>query len=712
MKKIILVFTIFAIGHILFAQKKPNKTHTVKDANKALKEANTEMKEMLKNLSPDERKMMESVMGGKKIPSKIELPKALSDKQLTEAFDDVNRLVPKKDVKRIAAIKPIAEQGLKSYLENVMADIDKKIDPKFASAAKKIIENKATKEWYHMAYMLWLSGNPELGLYIMSKYMLQQNNTSEAINTYSAMLIMSGGEQWAIPLLEVIAKKYPTNSTILNNLAQAWFGLGEIEKSNTYIMACLKQAPNHSQANATKAKICESKGDKAGASAALEKSLESHFTNDKKRNLENLTGKKRKYPAMKLPKTDFNLGIAEFLPQKFPKSYFESQELEPYNEKLKEYYIKISRDLDQQLIEYDKIYSAEIQKFISNVNNGKNSAFYSITPFMEYAKNMANQVTEELAEKLTRYNVKKGQLIEQNTKERKILDDKLELSQKEEDSYRQRMEACPNCCKTRIAAWDNYLSKVNGAYESFYIEFLTDLKASLNEKALYEIYAAQNDLVRNIAITQIRGMWIDYITSMLIVYPAGISANGSLCLNQVEGKKFTKPKDFDDVACNLNTTFSLPVVDWSFTFDCKGTKLKVGGDVKIGDLKVAIPINYEYNSNFKTGQSTHKIGFDIFDKSKSYGKDEDAPITLETEIKIEAKGAIYVETDKNGISDIGFEGKAEAGGSVDVKSETGKSQNISNLEIGKAEVKYGFNAGASGSIKSILGDASFGGKQK
>lgn len=709
---IALFFTLCTIVVKSSGQTKPKKQANKPDINKQIEEANKEMQEVLKNMTPEERKMMVQAMGGQKLPTKIEIPKG-AEKQIAEAMEDADRIVPKKDVKRISTIKPISEDGMKVHIENIMAEIDKKLDAKYVMAAKKIMEGKSVKDLYHIGYMLWLSGNPELGLYIMSKYMANQKNTSEAINTFSAMLIMSGGEQWAIPMLENIAKKYPTNSTILNNLAQAWFGLGEIEKANNYILACTKQVPNHSQANATKAKICESKGDKAGALAALEKSMDNGFSQDKKRDLEKLSGKRIKYPIMKLPKTDFNLGLTEFVPQKFPKTYAESQMLEPYNEEIKAHYNAVLKKLEQLGRENSKVLEAEMKQLGEDARKGNFSKLYAMSPFKEYASKLEYQNTQEFVEKYKRFEEKIVKLREQAAIAKKTLNDILDNSQKEEAKHLQQMQSCSNCCKTRIAAWNDYLLKVNGPLEDLYIEFLTDLKASLNDRAYYAMLAAPNERMSKQSIMNARGMWIGHLASMPIEYADPISANGYLCQEEKEdNEKFKKPRDFDDVACDLNVSFEMPLTGWSFSINCKGTKLNINGGLKIGNLDASLPFSYEYSSDFKSGQSTHQIGFSKSAKIIEHElKTDKLPFSLESELKVEGKATIYIETDKKGVSDIGVVAKAGATAGSGIGEEISKADvGVGSIDIATVEIKVGFNAGHSGNIKSILGGTSWSGK--
>src|SRR5690242_6766963 len=102
MKKysVLLLFVLMTCAVIAQPNKKPpqqEKPPTQKEMEEMMKEAQKAMGEM----SPEDKKMMDSL--GIKMPSFNNVPK-VSDKQLADAWDEENRIVPRKDVARIASI--------------------------------------------------------------------------------------------------------------------------------------------------------------------------------------------------------------------------------------------------------------------------------------------------------------------------------------------------------------------------------------------------------------------------------------------------------------------------------------------------------------------------------------------------------------------------------------------------------------------------------
>lgn len=80
-----------------------------------------------------------------------------------------------------------------------------------------------------------MMGKVEFALYIMGKACIDDPSNTDNRNNYAAMLSMCGAPQLAIPLLNSLNQRFPKNSTVLNNIGQAWFGLGDIDKANAYL---------------------------------------------------------------------------------------------------------------------------------------------------------------------------------------------------------------------------------------------------------------------------------------------------------------------------------------------------------------------------------------------------------------------------------------------------------------------------------------------
>jgi len=219
----------------------------------------------------------------------------ISDKQIQEAVDEENKVVPVIDDARINSLpnKVLTDVEMVSFIKNVHTEVEKLIPADEKTKALAFYNEAKTK--YKSPNALgsaasgcWMYGHQEKALYIMGKACIENMNNSDNLNNYAAFLSMTGAEQAAIPILEYLNNKYPNNNTILNNLGQAWFGLGNMTNAKKYLDNVIELYLGHSQANLTLSKVYLSKADSAKAIACLKNSIKESFSADKEGDLNQL----------------------------------------------------------------------------------------------------------------------------------------------------------------------------------------------------------------------------------------------------------------------------------------------------------------------------------------------------------------------------------------------------------------------------------------
>ncbi len=268
--------------------KEKEKAPTQKEMEELMKEAQKALDEM----DPEDKRMMDSL--GIKMPSFKEVPK-IGDAKLKKAFEDDTRLVPLKDNARIASIYkfPISESNVATYLSSTNANVALKLDVAKKSQAEQAWQQAKTsyqssRALGNAAVSFFMMGYPDIALYMMGKACLEDPANTDNLNNYASMLSMCGGEQMAIPLLNSLNKKFPKNSTILNNLGQAWFGLGDIDKATKYLDTVIRMYRYHPQANHTQSIIDESKGQSGEAVEHMIGSIKHAYTKEKEDRLRKL----------------------------------------------------------------------------------------------------------------------------------------------------------------------------------------------------------------------------------------------------------------------------------------------------------------------------------------------------------------------------------------------------------------------------------------
>ena len=268
----------------------------------------------------------------------------MSEKVFKAAADeDAGTAIPKHDATRISMIpkKIVTDAELLSFLKNVNSGVERLISPAERTEALNIY-NETKAKYKSVAIVAnaangcWMLGHWEKALFIIGKVCVDEITDADNLNNYAAFLVMTGGEQAALPILEYLDEKYPGNSTIQNNLGQAWFGLGDMENAKKFLGAATELYPNHSMANSTLAEISVANKDIPKAISFLKASLKENYDPDKEGELAKL-GYAITYadmPEFKYPMKADPLGIlplVESIPEDYPTRIGDDQTVDIVN---------------------------------------------------------------------------------------------------------------------------------------------------------------------------------------------------------------------------------------------------------------------------------------------------------------------------------------------------------------------------------------------
>ena len=255
-------------------------------SQKEIDEAMRQMQRQLEKLSPEQRKMIEQAQRQMQAQ-----PDFGSD-------DDI--AVPKRDSGRIAKISgvPLTGAQLKAHVEA--------LQPKIASALTPVARDRAQRVEAELrkspdvavrtraaAHGLAAWGAWPEATYLMGKAALASGSAQD-LNNLAAFLTMQRASQAAVPILLTLNARYPNNSTVLNNLGQAWFELGDVKEAEKYLMLAIRRSPNHPQANVTQSRIEEARGDRPAAQASMRRAIAGGYSEAKEQRLAKLGGKLQK----------------------------------------------------------------------------------------------------------------------------------------------------------------------------------------------------------------------------------------------------------------------------------------------------------------------------------------------------------------------------------------------------------------------------------
>ncbi len=686
----------------------------------------------MQELSPEDKKMMDSL--GIKMPSGQNVPNQYDYASQNTTQQQINAIagietIPVKDAARIAKLPKtiLTDAQLLVFLQNVNKAVSGKISPeskKIADDAYASVKNKSKETVFlaNAANGLWINGEPEAAIDLMSRVVMENTADPDNLNNYASFLTMNGGGQLALPVLLNLNKKYPGNSTILNNIGQAWFGLGDLNKSEKYLDSAIFISAGHSEANYTKCIIEEAKGNKTAAVECILKSIKTAYSEEKISKLEKLGGKlKQGDISWNLPKPADALGLDKMLAGR-PGFYFTKSQREALYPKWIEY-IKGCQPLFQKYMpstnESDIL--ASQTKMMNNARSGKipNSNF-----IMDKALRLLNIVISDendfqsrmdkksdgLNELIMDASTKLGnEVTEINARWEKAFQDEIaahpptgsseaEQSAKMDEIHARIMQSA---CQESKPMVDMFLETYNRKIYDLNVESISRMKYFTNEIVYYlrysspteEDYQKSKNLYQSVFLAYIAGNApfckpVDFQPTCIACNDIVIESGKCEGAPEDDENPFAVLPDFDIIHCNSHIVLWTPVgkAHW----DCNIETV----EMDIGILKG------KRTRNLLDGQTiSASAELGIY---KGIGSHELGPVKAE----LKAGGGGFIEWGPKGVTDFGLVAgiKAEVGavdiinpysgldpGGYDVMTKPGEP---SGVLVG-AEARFGWNSGPS-----------------
>jgi hypothetical protein len=673
MKRYLFTLVMLFTATMAFAQ--PTKKTTSTDKPPTQKEVNDMMKEMQKTMdemSDEDKKMMDSM--GIKMPSVNSIPK-MSDKQLTEAWEDENRVVPKRDAVRIAAIpKKVTEAGTGSYIAAIQNKISDQLPPDVKSSGEKVYtyiqsNSKNSGEAGNMASALWIANKPELAVYVMGKICMTDPTNTDNLNNYASMLSMLGAQHLAIPILNNLNLKFPQNSTLLNNLGQAWFGLGEIAKAEKYLDSAIRLYAYHPQANLTKAAIEESRGNIPKAIEALKKSIKHSYTNEKEERLRKL-GHKLNIRDIRVPfkPGPDPLGLEKFKRPDYPRSLSELKALKPLWE-------NFNREIEGRLSQLQNESSTIADKYAKDISSMKLNV--GLPLHIKKASLQLDEIKEQ-------YEIKFKMLGEKFL----VYAEDITIIQKG------RKKAVPEApCEAHQKAEDEYIKIYNERKKAYNDEALQLFRHYFNELAYWSQFTSMSKNEFELVVVGFQAGWLQKLKEY---QPMLHTEYEYLECAKKEEAEPGKLSEFDLVACNYNDTLDLKVI--AFYNNCSRMTSKL--NLKFAEYTRYDDFNRAEGDTYMS--STIKISAEKgFDKL-TY---KNGPLKVEAKVG----ASIEMEFDRQGVKDIILAVEAKAGignNTLDEGLEAG-----GNIE-GKDVIDTTVEIGVEGRISILSGKGSVKGTGK
>lgn len=672
MKELLLTAMILLLNMIVMAQTKPKSTEKPpdkKEIENMMKQAQKEMD----NLSPEDKKMMEAM--GFKLPDTKAISKAvdgITDAQIGTAVS----IVPLKDVARInkALAVKLTNAQMSQYISETHRAVLAKLSPAVKNKALDIYQqlSASKKSIGNAAVAFWIDGKPTLALYLIGEACKADITDDVNLNNYASFLTMCGAEQLAIPILNNLNIRYPKNTSILNNITQAWLGLGDVEKAEKYADSTLRLFANHSQANMAKCLIEENKGNIPKAIECAKKSIRHAYSGEKERKLKKLGYKlKAEDIDWDAPMPQDALGLTKFTWPEYPlkveenallekewsdfKTLCQNQidQLNAKQERLEKEYIDQSALRNQQLIQASQkgqyaqpvpVYTAKamikLGPGVSDVLG--NTSFVFANEF--------NKVLEA-KEKMTEY-------------ETTLIQKQKEIDQKYKSKIGEgKANPFEAVCKDENGIRSEYLTNANSDLKMVNQAYLKYAQRKINDLLYYYQYTTWTEQFELFKVNA-QIAWLTQIKDQ----PVAFKAESRYCTNSTAKRGKVGPlQNFDDVACQYVSVLDLGV--YKIVSSCSN----LTGAFNYGGLKIDI------TSNVETGRYSGSAELGV---SKSYK----GPKGSKTEAEVSATG--LVEWDNTGITNVG--------------AVVGVDGKIDGFNIAGVEVKATINSGVSTTGKGIL----------
>lgn len=694
MKKYLTLIALICLTTTLVMSQAKKKQKDDEPSLQELQEMMKQAQKEMEGLDPEAKRMMDSM--GVAMPV-FNMPH-VSEAELKQAYEDKDRVIPRRNDAAIASIPktPLTNATLPAFLSSTHNGVTTRI--KSASKTKGEEIYKSLKTQYNSATAtgnsaaaLWMMGKSELALYVMGRACMDKPTDAANLNNYATMLCMTGGESLSVPILDHLNKRYPGNTTILNNLGQAWFGLGEIDKANTYLENVIRIYAYHPQANYTKSFIEQSKGQQSKAIEAVKRSVKNAFTPEKQTRLDNL-GYKLKGDDLSWnhPMPQDALGLSHFTTPAYPTNIAQSKKYEQEWEIFKQQCRAEIANLKaaQQRLEAEMIEAngKRVKQIMQAGTRGV--AMNPLPPFAPKASVKLKHLIEGPDGQI-------GQAFERNTKalvkaKEEVIpfDDQLsaELQAIQKEYEDQFGEGKPNpiekVCRLENEATDKYLKNANTLLEKAHTDYLNFMRRMIGDELYYYQYTMwPEDFEVTKAVYKIR--WLTLLQDLTPVFRQGRTD----CKPADAGNsKSSALAAFDDVHCEYHSEFKTLV--GTIRTDC--SRMTTELDLKF--LKLGLKQDMDKET---FGDQFMSCSVEV---AAGAGAGVDAgPLKAEASIG----GAIAAEFDRTGLKDVII--KTSASASVDsnlIKGGKMAGVGVSDLSL---------DVGVQGQISLISGTSSFGG---
>lgn len=657
-----------------------------------------QMQEEMEKLDPETRKQLEQFMASPPVSS---------------GADDGAQ--PVRDDAKLAAVSTEAldARALKTYIEALQPKLSAAITPEARTRAESISTELSKAGDYLPRLRAAANGLAAWGAWpeatwLMGKVALASGSVQDLSNL-AAFLSMQHAEPAALPILYTLNARYPNNSTLLNNLGQARYGLGDTVDGEKFLMAALQITPLHPQANMTIARIQMSRGDSQAAQASLHKALQGGFSDAKEEELRKAGGKLNADDVRwRRPMPQDPLGLEKFVIPAYPMKSTElpaatrewnafKQMISDLGDSLGQQQAKISTSLNSQ--------SAIMKAALATAR----------APFIRKASALMGNITEQYEITYEKQMTALAEAVQAGSLAYLELEKRIEaIDAAGEEKYKDVAGGYgyEYTCGEVAAEIDGYLTTHNRVYAQLQMDSLATQRRYLNELAYLSQYTSATPELFEVTKLSVKGMFAQALSSLPVALFKGMEAR-AICFNPpAPVKGGGKLVNFDDFHCEYISTMNMPGVgkivsrcnvteavfepifapgkaSWTTEIDDNNTNHFTRASAQVSIEGVTVGGHSEFDADgMKSGGLTAGVTADVGTKLKG------GPL----EIGVEVGVTMGMEFDRSGITDVSVNAGVESS-STSTIGDTGAAKSEAGVTAG-ANSTWSWNSGFGGDVSA------------
>lgn len=585
------------------------------------------------------------------------------------AFPEMELKPPVKDLKRLSLIpsRPPNRQEITTSLQQSIQQIKKGIPAPKIEAINQQVQSLTVEQIDDKAIASFYQDKPEEGLLLLMEITKRDPDEINSLNNLSSMLTMCGVEQKAIPLLMYALEKVPNSSTLLNNIGQAYMGLGDMQIAMNYFNQCLAIDELNPEANHSMGMIHYYKKEYDKAMQYFEKELSVSLRRStlamaykmgKKFNVGAIARNRNRYKGAGEKDYFEEITLGKFSLPAFPST---TKELAARKNELQTYAASIQAEMlfwmnnaqqvnlaaSQDADAYPGLYFDLVEAMLEEM--GKEFTPEYLIPYGESETALVMEIISRNSQAITRVECPEAPAG---------------------SSIKVQQEFAIACCENQKRPLaDRLLGELGGQVKPLFDLGQLRWKAYINQ--LVAIVQLDPSPANQAVVYNAVSGYFNFLNLGMLLYTGGEVSN--LLVDCVPDYR---PTDLDSLV-QADREWQMSCPSWlNIEVDLGGASVKADCNKYAIEAGAALMAGFEHE--FKTGKSTILVGVGIKDK-------------IARILKIEAKSQFYISFDNNKeFSDFGIRNTYKLG------------LNINPLPIGG--IKVGANYGGIESVnnKSLL----------